>query len=66
MEVTRTAFYDYLERKNKPWKYQILTYEMVEVLLNLRVSGTLINLLVSIQQKSIPLKTSPLALLSFV
>ena len=31
MEVTRTAFYDYLDRKNKPWKYQPLADEMMKI-----------------------------------
>ena len=31
LEVTRTAFYDYLDRKNKPWKYQPLADEMIKI-----------------------------------
>ena len=31
MEVTRTAFYDYLDRKEKPWKYQPLADEMMKI-----------------------------------
>ena len=31
MEVTRAGFYDYLDRKNKPWKYQPLADEMMKI-----------------------------------
>ena len=31
MEVTRTAFYDYIDRKNQPWKYQPLADEMIKI-----------------------------------
>ncbi|SDA16617.1 hypothetical protein SAMN02910447_01154, partial [Ruminococcus sp. YE71] len=31
LEVTRQAFYDYLDRKNKPWKYQALANEMMKI-----------------------------------
>ena len=31
MEVSRQAFYDYLERKEKPWKYQSLADEMMKI-----------------------------------
>ena len=30
-EVTRQAFYDYLDRRNKPWKYRALADEMMEI-----------------------------------
>ena len=30
-EVSRQAFYDYLERKDKPWKYQPLADEMMRI-----------------------------------
>ena len=29
LQVSRQAFYDYLERKGKPWKYQPLADEIV-------------------------------------
>lgn len=29
--VTRTAFYDYLDRKYKPWKYELLAEEMMKI-----------------------------------
>jgi len=29
--VTRQAFYDYLDRKNKPWKYEPLAEEMMKI-----------------------------------
>ena len=31
LEVTRAAFYEYLDRKRKPWKYQALADEMMEI-----------------------------------
>lgn len=31
LEVTRQAFYDYLDRKDKPWKYQTLADEMMKI-----------------------------------
>ena len=31
LEVSRAAFYDYLVRKNKPWKYQSLADEMMKI-----------------------------------
>ena len=31
MEVTRAGFYDYLDRKNKLWKYQPLADEMIKI-----------------------------------
>ena len=31
LEVSRQAFYDYLERKDKPWKYQPLAEEMMRI-----------------------------------
>ena len=31
LEVSRQAFYDYLERKDKPWKYQSLADEMMRI-----------------------------------
>lgn len=31
LEVTRTAFYDYLDRKDKPWKYELLAEEMMKI-----------------------------------
>lgn len=31
MEVSRQAFYDYLDRKNKPWKYQNLADAMMKI-----------------------------------
>lgn len=31
MNVTRQAFYDYLERKGKPWKYESLAEEMMKI-----------------------------------
>ena len=31
LEVTRTAFYDYLDRKDKPWKYASLAEEMMKI-----------------------------------
>ena len=31
LEVTRTAFYDYLDRKDKPWKYAPLAEEMMKI-----------------------------------
>lgn len=31
LDVTRQAFYDYLARKNRPWKYEILAEEMVKI-----------------------------------
>ena len=30
-EVTRQAFYDYLDRRNKPWKYKALADEMMKI-----------------------------------
>jgi hypothetical protein len=30
-EVTRQAFYDYLDRRNKPWKYRALADEMMKI-----------------------------------
>lgn len=32
MEVSRAAFYDYLDRKDKPWKYELLAEEMMKIL----------------------------------
>ena len=31
LQVSRQAFYDYLERKGKPWKYQRLADAMLEI-----------------------------------
>ena len=31
LQVSRQAFYDYLERKGKPWKYQSLTDTMLKI-----------------------------------
>ena len=31
LEVSRQAFYDYLDRKDKPWKYQALVEEMLKI-----------------------------------
>lgn len=31
MEVSRQAFYDYLDRKNNPWKYQSLAVEITKI-----------------------------------
>ena len=31
LDVTRQAFYDYLARKNRPWKYEILAEEMMKI-----------------------------------
>ena len=31
LEVSRAAFYDYLDRKSKPWKYQTLADEMMKI-----------------------------------
>ena len=31
LQVSRQAFYDYLERKGKPWKYQPLADAMLEI-----------------------------------
>ena len=31
LEVSRQAFYDYLDRKDKPWKYQALVEEMMKI-----------------------------------
>ena len=31
LEVSRAAFYDYLDRKSKPWKYQPLADEMMKI-----------------------------------
>lgn len=31
MEVSRQAFYDYLDRKDRPWKYQSLVEEMMKI-----------------------------------
>ena len=31
LEVTRQAFYDYLDRKDRPWKYQPLVEEMLKI-----------------------------------
>ena len=31
MDVSRQAFYDYLIRKNKPWKYEKLAEEMIKI-----------------------------------
>ena len=31
LEVSRQAFYDYLERKDKPWKYQPLADAMLKI-----------------------------------
>ena len=31
LEVSRQAFYDYLERKGKPWKYQPLADAMLKI-----------------------------------
>ncbi len=32
LDVSRAAFYDYLERKDKPWKYEPLVCEMLKIL----------------------------------
>ena len=32
LEVSRQAFYDYLDRKDKPWKYASLVEEMLKIL----------------------------------
>ena len=29
--MTRQAFYDYLDRKDRPWKYQPLVEEMLKI-----------------------------------
>lgn len=31
LEISRQAFYDYLDRKNKPWKYKTLANEMMKI-----------------------------------
>ena len=31
LEVSRQAFYDYLDRKDRPWKYQPLVEEMLKI-----------------------------------
>lgn len=31
LEVSRQAFYDYIERKNNPWKYKLLADEMLKI-----------------------------------
>ena len=31
LQVSRQAFYDYLERKGKPWKYQSLADAMLKI-----------------------------------
>ena len=31
LEVSRAAFYDYLDRKNRPWKYQPLADAMMKI-----------------------------------
>ena len=31
LQVSRQAFYDYLERKGKPWKYQPLADAMLKI-----------------------------------
>ena len=31
LEVSRQAFYDYLERKNSPWKYEALADEIMKI-----------------------------------
>ena len=31
LEVSRQAFYDYLDRKNNPWKYEQLSVEMQKI-----------------------------------
>ena len=31
LQVSRQAFYDYLRRKNKPWKYEALADEMMRI-----------------------------------
>ena len=31
MDVSRAAFYDYLARKDKPWKYEVLANEMLKI-----------------------------------
>lgn len=31
LDVTRQAFYDYLYRKNMPWKYEPLAEEMMKI-----------------------------------
>lgn len=31
MDVSRQAFYDHLERRNKPWKYEALAAEMIKI-----------------------------------
>lgn len=32
LDVSRAAFYDYLDRKDKPWKYEPLVCEMLKIL----------------------------------
>ena len=32
LEVTRQGFYDYLKNRDKPWKYEALAAEMMEIL----------------------------------
>ena len=31
LEVTRQGFYDYLKNRDKPWKYEALAAEMMEI-----------------------------------
>lgn len=31
LEVTGTAFYDYLDRKDNPWKYEPIAEEMMKI-----------------------------------
>ena len=31
LDVSRQAFYDYIGRRNKPWKYQPLADEMMKI-----------------------------------
>ena len=31
LKVSRQAFYDYLKRKKKPWKYQLLADAMLKI-----------------------------------
>ena len=32
LEVTRQGFYDYLKNRDKPWKYEALAAEMMEII----------------------------------
>ncbi len=31
LDVTRQGFYDYLKKRDKPWKYEALAAEMMEI-----------------------------------